>query len=183
MYRFLLIMLVNLSIVGCQSLDGNRQNNIAIDNNRLAIAILAEDIDRLPGGLVQQLNIVTTNTADLDGLSIDALLISSETLFSARESTILYNELRNTLIQNKVLLIHNTDPNQAAQQLGLELSSQMRPQTERYIVGSLAQLPDGTNVGGGVLLPLTAPAENSEVAQDIRGHLQEVINLQHRFSR
>jgi hypothetical protein len=177
-----LSMLCLHMLTGCQVFDARPFRAPIVKGEHLVIGILDSDRPAFDVGLLQALRPIDVSQERIDPQVIDGLLISHNILAVLPQEPALQKDIRQILARGVVLLFANTSPEEAARQVAVPLHGAMHSQTERLVIGSLVQTEAAGIISGRLLIPVNKTLNDHELAQDIRDLLQEMIDLQQRFS-
>jgi hypothetical protein len=177
-----LCMLCLHMLTGCQIFDARPFRAPILHGEHFVIGILDTDRPTFDAGLLQALRPIDVSPETIDPQVIDGLLISHNILATLPQEPVLQKDIRQILASGVVLLFYNTSPEEAARQVAVPLHGAMHSETDRLVIGSLVQTQDAGIIPGRLLIPFNKTLNDSELAQDIRDLLQEMLDVQQRFS-
>ncbi|MEM8531266.1 MAG: hypothetical protein AAGF95_10515 [Chloroflexota bacterium] len=187
-YHTLTILMIFILILSATVNDSLAQNQEEFSTDDVNIVVWADDISRLPSKLAslsEGTNSVVTNASEvIDDSTIDAVIISKETLTSATVNTVEYSDLHKLIDNQKQLLVYDATTTDIAKHLSLKMPV-TETETTRYVVASAVKDINGKFITGGILISKDASVDDPKIdlTQDVIDYVTSTKNELHDASQ
>lgn len=179
----LFILLISFLNLGCAKVEQLASTTDkapltkSTETSPLNVATLEEESNQLP----ESLKLATNGSVKADEVataSIDALMITRQTLLGLKDNPALKNKLRNFVTQGKILMVQDVTSSELEKGLGIELKAKLET-GQSVLFSSVVQLANGDYFGSTVLAPpseIEGALNPRKIAQTARNEIHALRN-------